>query len=64
MKLDWENLLDDWDGEDYWENLAWENCSGSKRNLGDFSIQDCTFAIKDYVAAVSRPTFMCSCSTL
>ena len=37
MELDWENLLDEWDGENYWESLAWENCSRPKRNLGDFS---------------------------
>ena len=55
MELDWENLLDDWDGGDDWGNLAQENYSGPKRNLGDFSNRDCTFAIKDYVAAVSRP---------
>ena len=34
MELDWENLLDDWDGEDCWRNWAWENCSGPKRNSG------------------------------
>ena len=54
MELDWENSLDDWDGGDDWGNLAQENCSGPKRNLGNFSNRDCTFASKDYVAAVSR----------
>ena len=55
MELDWENSFDDWDDGDYWGNLAQENFSGPKRNLGDFSNQDCTFASKDYAAAVSRP---------
>ena len=31
MELDWENSLDEWDGENYWERLAWENYSGPKR---------------------------------
>jgi len=22
MELDWENLFNDWDGRDYWGNLA------------------------------------------
>ena len=43
------------DGENYWESLAWENCSEPKTNLGDFSNRDCTFASKDYATAVSRP---------
>jgi len=47
MKLDWESLLDDWDGEDYWRNWARENCLGPKRNLGDFSNWDCKSASKD-----------------
>ena len=55
MELDWEKSLDDWAGGDDWGNLAWENCSGPKRNLGDFSNRDCTFASKDYAAAMSRP---------
>ena len=55
MGLDWGNLLDEWDGKNYWESLAWENCSGPKKNLGDFSNRDCMFASKDYAAAVSRP---------
>jgi len=55
MEPDWENLLDDWDGGDDWGNLAQENCSGPKKNLGDFSNRNCTFASKDYVAVVSRP---------
>jgi len=54
MELDWGNLLDEWDGENYWESLAWENYSGPKRILGDFSNRDYTFASKDYAAAVSR----------
>ena len=58
MKLDWDSLLDDWDGKDCWGNRAWENCSGPKRNSGDFSNQYCMSASKDYVAASSRP---CSC---
>ena len=48
MELDWEILLDEWDGENYWERLAWENCSGPKRNLGDFSNLDCMFVSRDY----------------
>ena len=55
MELDWENLLDDWDGEDCRRNWAWENCFGPKRNLGDFSNWDCKFISKDCVATVSRP---------
>ena len=55
MELDWENLLDDWNGEDCQRNQAWENCSGPKRNLGDFSNRDCKFVSKDCVAASSRP---------
>jgi len=47
--------LDEWDGENYWESLAWENCSEPKRNLGDFSYRDCMLASKDYAAAMSRP---------
>jgi len=54
MKLDWESLLDDWDGEDYWENWAWENYSGPKRNSADFSNRDCKSASNDYVATSSR----------
>jgi len=54
MEPNWENLLDEWDGENYWESLDWENCSGPKRNLDDFSNRDCMFASKDYAAAVSR----------
>jgi len=30
MKHNWESLLDDWIGEDCWENWAWENCSGPR----------------------------------
>ena len=30
MVLDWGNMLDEWDGENYWERLAWENCSGPR----------------------------------
>ena len=52
--LDWENLVEDWDGENYWESLASENCSGPKRNLADFSNRDYMFASKDYAAAMSR----------
>ena len=55
MELDWENLVEDWDGENCWINQAWEDCSGPKKNLGDSSNRDCTFAIKDYAVAVSRP---------
>ena len=55
MGLDWGNLLDEWDGENYRESLAWENCSGTKRNLGDFSNRGCTSVSTDCVAAVSRP---------
>ena len=55
MELDWENSLDDWDGGHDWGNLAQENCSGPKRNLGDFSNRDCTFASKDFAVAVGRP---------
>jgi len=55
MELGWEDLLDDWDGEDYWGNLAYENCSWPKRNLDDFSNQDCKFVSMDCVATVSRP---------
>ena len=54
MELNWKNLFDDWDGGDYWGNLAQENCSGPKRNLGDFSNRDCMFASKDYATIVSR----------
>ena len=54
MELDWENLLDDWDGEDCWRNWVQENCSRPKRNSGDFSNRDCMSASKDYVAALSR----------
>ena len=54
MGLDWENLVEDWDGENCWRNQAWEECSGPKRNLGDSSNRDYTFASKDYVVAVSR----------
>ena len=55
MELDWENSFDDWDGGDDWGNLASENCTRPKRNLGNFSNRDCMFASKDYAAAVSRP---------
>ena len=55
MELDQKSLVDDWDGEDYWERLAWENYSGPKRNLGNFSNPGCTSASTDYVAAVSKP---------
>ena len=55
MKLDWESLLDDWDGEDCWGNQAWENCSGPKRNSSDFSNRDCKSTGRDYVTALSRP---------
>ena len=55
MELDWEIFLDEWDGENYQESLAWENCSRPKRNLGDFSNRDCKIASADCVAAVSRP---------
>ena len=55
MELDWEKSLDDWDGGDDWRKLAQENCSGPKRNLGDFSNRDCTFASKDCITAMSRP---------
>ena len=55
MKLDWKSLLDDWDGEDCWENWVCRNCSGPKRNSGNFSNWDCKSASKDHVAAVSRP---------
>jgi len=55
MELDWENLLDDWDSEYCWGNWAWENCSGPKRNLGDFSNRDGKSASKGCVAAFSRP---------
>ena len=55
MELDWENLLDNWDGEDYWRNQAQENCSGPKRNSGDFFNRDCKSASKDCVAASSGP---------
>ena len=55
MRLDWENVVEDWDGENYWRNQAWEDCSGPKRNLGDSSNRDCMFASKDYAAAVSKP---------
>jgi len=48
--LDRENLVEDWDGENYLKNVAWKNCYG-----GDFSNRDCTFVSTDYVAAVSRP---------
>ena len=54
MELDWENLLDELEGENYQERLAWENYSGPKRNLGDSSNLDCMFASRDYAAAVSR----------
>ena len=54
MEFDWENLLDEWDGENYQESLAWKNCSGPKRNLSDFSNRDCTSASTDCVAAMSR----------
>ena len=55
MELDWENLLDEWDGENYWECLAWENCSGPKRNLSDFSDRGCTSVNTDCVAVLSSP---------
>ena len=55
MELDWENSMDDQDGGHDWGNLAWENCFGPKRNLGDLSNQGCTSASTDYVATVSRP---------
>ena len=55
MEFDQGNLLNEWGGENYQESLAWENYSGPKRNLGDFSNRDCTFASKDYAAVVSRP---------
>ena len=55
MELDWENLLDEWDGENYWERLAWENCSGPKRSLGYFSNQDCTSESTYCVTVVCRP---------
>ena len=29
-------------------------CVGSMRNLGDFSIQDCTLVRKDYYSALKR----------
>ena len=35
--------------------MVWENCSGPKINLGDFSNWDCMFASTDYVVAMSRP---------
>jgi len=54
MKLNWKSLLDDWDREDRWGNWAWENCSGPKRNSGDFSNRDCKSASKDCIAASSR----------
>ena len=55
MMLNWESLLDDLDGEYCWGNWAWENCSDSKRNSGDFSNRDCKSASMDYFAALSRP---------
>jgi len=55
LELDWENLFDDWDGENYWENLAWENCSGPKRSLDDFSNRDCLSVNTDCLAALSKP---------
>ena len=54
MELDWENLLDEQDGENYWESLARENYSRPKRNLGDFSNWGCMSVSTDCVAAVSR----------
>jgi len=58
MKLDWESLLDDRDGKYYWGNLAWENCLGPKRNLGDFSNRYYKSASRDYSVALSR-THLC-----
>ena len=55
MELDWKNLPDDWDGENCWRNQAWEDCSGPKRSLGDFSNQDYKFASRDCLATISRP---------
>ena len=55
MEFERKNLLDDWDGEDCWGNWAWENCSGLKRNSGDFSNRDCKSASKNCVAALCRP---------
>ena len=55
MGLDWENVVEDWDGENCQKNQAWEDCSGPKRNLGDSSNRDCMFASKDYAATMRRP---------
>ena len=55
MKLDWESLLDDRDGEYCWGHWAWENCLGPKRNSGDFSNWNCKSVSRDYVAVSSRP---------
>jgi len=35
--------------------LSHVDYSGSRRSLGDFSIQDCTFASKGYYVALCRP---------
>ena len=53
--VDWQNLLEDWDGEYYWRNWAWENCSGPKKNSGDFSNRDCKSVSRDYFTTLSRP---------
>ena len=55
MELDWENLVEDWNGEYCWRNQAWEDYFGPKRNLGDSSNRDCMFVSRDCVVAVSRP---------
>ena len=55
MMLDWENLIDDLNGEHCWGNWVWENCSDSKRNLGDFSNRGCMSVSWDCFAALSRP---------
>ena len=54
--LDWEGSDADGAGDDYyWESKVSRDCFGSRRSLGDFSIQDCTFASKGYFAALCRP---------
>ena len=53
--LDWGSAADGAGDDHYWECSVSRDFSGPRRSLGDFFIQDCTFASKRYFVALCRP---------